>query len=351
MDGSVHSQFAIWATKALAAWSDLDVILAPDLNVLGYTLACRSCQRSSSVSRRFARRAIRRSDSPAVDGAHHDDGSDAAARRAEDSRRAMSVTLLVGAGLLVRTLVKSERRRPRAARLRPVRLRRRGHTGAFGSGAGATQFTVVGVAPDSRYRSVRESLRRMAYFSYGKAGGVSDMYFEIRTSGDPLALMPQVGRLVQEYGPDLPLIKPMTQQQQFAASFTDERHFSRLASAFGLLAAILVASGLYGSLSYRVSRRTAEIGIRLALGARRGQVVWLVLGESLRICAIGLVIGLPLAITAARLLRPRFFGLQPDDPLSFGLAIAGITIVTIAATLLLARRALSVDPMLALRSE
>ncbi len=83
------------------------------------------------------------------------------------------------------------------------------------------------------------------------------------------------------------------------------------------------------------------------------QVVWLVLGESLRICAIGLglVIGLPLAIAAARLLRARLFGLQPEDPLSFGLAIAGITIVTIAATLLPARSALSVNPMLALRSE
>ncbi len=121
----------------------------------------------------------------------------------------------------------------------------------------------------------------------------------------------------------------------------------------GPRAAILVASGLYDSLSYPVSRRTAEIGIRVALGARRGQVVWLVLGEGLRICAIGLglVIGLPLAIAAARLLRARLFGLQPEDPLSFGLAIAGITIVTIAATLLPARRALSVDPMLALRSD
>jgi predicted permease len=226
-----------------------------------------------------------------------------------------------------------------------------GHTVGLSLAPGATQFTIIGVAADSRYTSVRERPVPMAYFPYGQISGVSAMHFEARTGGDPLGLVPQVRRLVQEYGQDLPLLKPMTQQAQFAASFVDERLFSRLAAAFGVLAAVLVASGLYGSLSFRVSRRTAEIGVRVALGARRAQVVWLVLGESLRICAAGLVLGLPLAIVAARLLRSWLFGLTPDDLLSFVLAIAGITLVTIGAALLPARRALSVDPILALRSE
>ena len=101
----------------------------------------------------------------------------------------------------------------------------------------------------------------------------------------------------------------MTQQAQFAQSFANERLFSRLATAFGVLAAALVAAGLYGTLSYRVGRRTREIAVRMALGAERGQVLRMVLGDSLAVCTAGILVGLPLAIAGSRFLESILFGL------------------------------------------
>lgn len=191
----------------------------------------------------------------------------------------------------------------------------------------------------------------MAYIPYTQVAGISGMQIELRSRGNPAALMPDARRVVKEFGPDLPLLQPMTQQEQFARSFSDERLFARLSIFFGLLAALLVATGLYGTLAYRVSRRTAEIGVRMALGAQRYQVLWMVLRESLLVCAAGVVIGLPAAIACSRLLRSMLFNLSPADPLAFVAAIAGISLVTLAATALPARRASSVDPTVALRYE
>jgi ABC-type antimicrobial peptide transport system permease subunit len=120
---------------------------------------------------------------------------------------------------------------------------------------------------------------------------------------------------------------------------------------FGLLAALLVATGLYGTLAYRVSRRTAEIGVRMALGAQRRQVLWMVLRESLVVSVAGVLVGLPLAIAGARVLRSTLFGLGPGDPLTFAAALLGMALVTLVASLIPARRAASVDPMQALRTE
>jgi ABC-type antimicrobial peptide transport system permease subunit len=121
--------------------------------------------------------------------------------------------------------------------------------------------------------------------------------------------------------------------------------------SFGLLAVLLVATGLYGALSYRVGRRTAEIGVRMALGAQRRQVLWMVLRESLAVGAAGLLFGMPLAVAGARLLRSMLFGLGPGDPLAYAAAIAGLAIVVMAASWLPARRATRVDPIVALRYE
>jgi ABC-type antimicrobial peptide transport system permease subunit len=143
----------------------------------------------------------------------------------------------------------------------------------------------------------------------------------------------------------------MTQQAQFAQSFSNERLFSRLATAFGILAATLVAAGLYGTLSYRVGRRTREIAVRMALGARRGQVLWLVLGDSLTVCAAGILVGLPLAIAGSRFLESILFGLTKYDALSFTGALATVSIVALVASLVPAVRAVSVDPMASLRAE
>jgi predicted permease len=226
-----------------------------------------------------------------------------------------------------------------------------GHHVAFDSGPKANQYTIVGVVQDSKYTGVEETAKPMAYFPYTQISGTATMHIELRTGGTPTALLPVVRRAVAEFGPDLPLLEPMTQQEQFERSFTDERLSARLAMSFGLLAVLLVATGLYGTLSYRVSRRTAEIGVRMALGAQRGQVLWIILRETLAVSVAGLLLGLPLAVAGARLLRSMLFGLGPGDPLAFAGAILGLATVVLAASMIPARRATLVDPMVALRYE
>jgi predicted permease len=220
-----------------------------------------------------------------------------------------------------------------------------GHHVAFGTGATAPQYTIVGVARDSKYTRVAEGPTAMAYFPYTQIAGVGPMHFELRAEGNPTALLREARRAVREYGPDLALLQPMTQQEQFDASFSEQRLFARLSTFFGLLAALLVATGLYGTLAYRVSRRTAEIGVRMALGARRQQVLWMVLRESLVVTAAGVVLGLPLAVGAGRVLRVILYRLGPGDPLTFTAALLGMAFVALAASLIPARRAGSVDPI------
>jgi predicted permease len=211
------------------------------------------------------------------------------------------------------------------------------------------EYTIVGVAANSRYTGVRETDRPVAYFPYTQVPSISGMHVELRASGVPTALLPQARRIVAELGTDVPLVQPMTQVEQFNESFADERLFARLAALFGLLAAALVATGLYGTLEYRVSRRTSEIGVRMALGARRHQVLWMVVRETLAVSGIGIGVGLPLAIGGARVLKTILFGIGPGDPASFALAFGGIALVAVAASLIPARRATSVNPMIALR--
>jgi ABC-type antimicrobial peptide transport system permease subunit len=145
--------------------------------------------------------------------------------------------------------------------------------------------------------------------------------------------------------------KPMTQRAQFDESFSQARLFARLAMFFGFLAVLLVATGLYGTLAYRVSLRTSEIGVRMALGAQRSQVLWMILRESLLISAVGILVGTPLAFAGGRLMRSMLFGLEPADSLSFSLAVLGVTFVALMAGLIPARRAMRTDPMVALRYE
>jgi predicted permease len=214
-----------------------------------------------------------------------------------------------------------------------------------------TEYAIIGVVADSRYTSVRETARPMAYFPFTQTPGISTMQFALRVHGRPTSLLPDVRRVIKEFGPDLSLLQPMEQQEQFDTTYTDERMFARLSIFFGLLAALLVATGLYGTMAYRVSRRTAEIGVRMALGAQRSQVLWMVLRESLIVCAAGIVVGLPVAIACSRLLRSMLFNLSPFDPLAFAIALSGVCIITLMATAIPAKRASSVNPIVALRYE
>jgi ABC-type antimicrobial peptide transport system permease subunit len=127
--------------------------------------------------------------------------------------------------------------------------------------------------------------------------------------------------------------------------------FARLAGFFGFLAVVLVAAGLYGTLAYRVSMRTAEIGVRMAVGAQRGQVVWMILRGSLLLTTAGVVIGVPAAMLVGHALASSLYGVKPLDAVSYLLAVVGVALVALAASVVPAARAAGVDPMRALRME
>lgn len=226
-----------------------------------------------------------------------------------------------------------------------------GHQVGWANPKDLPQYTIVGVVADSKYTGVRERDTPIAYFPYQQIPEIGTMHYELRTAGDPASFLPVVQRVIREFAPDVPLSQPMTQQQQFEASFSQSRLVARLSMFFGLLAVVLVATGVYGALAYAVSRRTSEVGLRMALGAKREQVLWMILRESFIVCLAGIALGLPLAISCSRLLQSMLFGVKSGDPLTFVAALAGILIVALFAGLLPALRAASINPIVALRHD
>ena len=210
---------------------------------------------------------------------------------------------------------------------------------------------IVGVVANSKYRSVTESNMPTIYYPLAQTGMTGQVTVEIRTAGDPMAQLPSIRRAIQDLDPNLPLQNPMKQATQFEKSYVTPELFARLALGFGLLAVVLVSTGLYGTMVYRVQRRRGEIGIRMALGAVRGQVLRMILRESLLIAAIGFAAGLPLSLTVSHLLRSELYRLSSLDPVSFAGAMAITLLVVLGAAFVPADHASRIDPMQALRSE
>jgi predicted permease len=210
---------------------------------------------------------------------------------------------------------------------------------------------IVGVVKNHKYRSMNEEPVPMAWWAYTQAAEEGPMNVEMRVRGDALAILPEVRKVVAQMDPDVPLIQPMLQRKQFERTISQQLMFARLGEFFGLLAIVLVATGLYGTLAYRVNMRTAEIGVRMAVGARRGQVVWMILKGSLLLTAIGVVMGVPLAMVVGRALTSSLYGVKPLDAASYLLAVAGVALVALAASAVPASRAANVDPLKALRAE
>ena len=213
------------------------------------------------------------------------------------------------------------------------------------------RFTIVGVIGDSKYKRVDEKTKPTLYFPYAQHASIPNMQVELRTRGNPEALIPSVNAVLHDLDPNIPMQKPMTQRAQFDESYSQARLFARLSIFFAVIAALLVATGLYGTLAYRVGRRTSEIGVRMALGAQRSQVLWMVLRESLVISVAGIAVGIPLAVAGAQLMRSMLFGVKPGDSISYLGALLGVTLVALAASAIPARRAASEDPIVALRYE
>ncbi len=224
-----------------------------------------------------------------------------------------------------------------------------GHT--FGPDKGQATMTIVGVVKNHKYRSINENPIPMAWYMYAQIPVIGAMQVEMRVHGDPMAILPAARKVLQQLDPNLPLIQPMTQRAQYDTTISGQTLFARLAGFFGVLAVVLVATGLYGSLAYRVSVRTAEIGVRMAVGARREQVVWMILKDSLLLTVAGVVAGIPLALLVSRALTSSLYRVKPIDPVSYLIAIVGVTVVALVASALPAGRAASVDPMTALRTE
>jgi predicted permease len=211
--------------------------------------------------------------------------------------------------------------------------------------------TIVGVVGNHKYTTIEEVPVPMVWWNYTQGTGLGSMNIEMRVHSDALSILPAVQKIVADMDPNLPLINPLLQREQFEQTISNELMFARLAEFFGILAVLLVATGLYGTLAFRVNRRTAEIGVRMALGARRGHVLWLILRGNLLLTAIGILMGLPLAVLAARALSSSLYGVGPFDPWIYLSAVSGLTLVAIASSALPARRAASVDPVQALRTE
>ncbi|HXJ91932.1 MAG TPA: ABC transporter permease [Terriglobia bacterium] len=222
--------------------------------------------------------------------------------------------------------------------------------GVGGDPKHANDIEVVGVVKDAKHESLRERPFPAAYFPYTQRIGYYN-FLEVRYLGDPKAIIAEVRHAAAEVDRSLPVTYQNTLADQVDRSVAGQALIARLSAFFGLLAVFLACIGIYGLMAYAVTRRTSEIGIRMALGAGRSRVLWMVMRESLIMVGLGLVIGLPVALAAESLVSKMLFGLKPADPLSLMGAAVLLLAFAVVAGYLPARKASLVDPMVAVRYE
>jgi len=213
-----------------------------------------------------------------------------------------------------------------------------------------TDFEVVGVVKDAKYESLREKPTPMAFYPYTQRVGFLSQ-ITVRYSGDLRAVLPQIRRAVAEVNGNWPITEVRTLGQHVDDTLTGDKLLARLSSFFGLLALLLASIGIYGVMSYAVTRRTNEVGLRMALGAPRSSVVWMVMRDILALMAIGLAIGVPSALAGEQWIANMLYGLDKIDGMSIAAAIGILILVAGIAAYLPARRASLVDPTTALRYE
>lgn len=225
------------------------------------------------------------------------------------------------------------------------------HVGMGADPGTRTDIEIVGVVRDTKYEDMRKEVPYELYLPSVQQNFVIGMYAYVRTTGDPSNGFGELRQAVRELDPNVPIVAMRTLEEQVDKSLVTERLLASLSTVFGLLATLLAAVGLYGVMAYMVARRTREIGIRMALGASRGTVVWLVMREVLVLCAAGVAIGAPAAWALTRLVSTQLFGIRPTDPVTMVLAATGIAVVAAISGYFPARRATAIDPMRALRWE
>ena len=216
----------------------------------------------------------------------------------------------------------------------------------------ASSYEIIGVVTNARYSQVRGAFPRTAYvpLTAGRST-LRGLYFHVRSPQDPLVLAAAARNAVQTADPSLAITEMNVMASQVDDSLWQERLFARITTAFGILALTLACIGLYGTISYGVGRRRSEIAVRMALGARHTQVLWMVLRQALLLALAGIAIGVPLALWAGRLIASQLYGLTSRDPITLAFTACVLIAVASLAGYLPARRAALVDPARALKSE
>jgi predicted permease len=227
-----------------------------------------------------------------------------------------------------------------------------GHKIGMGIDPGTkTDITVIGVARDTKYENMREEIPVEMYRPYQQLEFGVGITAYVRTAQNPDQIFASVRKRVHDLDANLPVFDMITLEKQMDDSLVIERLVSSLSSGFGLVATLLASIGLYGVMAYTVARRTREIGIRMAIGAARTDVLWMVMREVLLLLGIGVAVALPAAWILTRFVRSQLYGIQPTDPASIATAVFAITAVAMLAGYVPALRATRIDPMRALRYE
>ncbi len=210
---------------------------------------------------------------------------------------------------------------------------------------------IVGVAATARYGGLKGQIPPVVYVSYAQFTYIQQMTFALRTSGDPLHAVAAVRQVVHGVDAHVPVINIRTQSAEIDQTINQEIVFARLCSAFAILALVIACVGLYATMAYMVARRTGEIGLRMALGAPRGLVVWMIMRQVCVLAVVGLAIGVPIAMGTSRFIGSFLFAMQPNDARALAGAVAILLTAALVAGYGPARKASRVDPLVALRHE
>jgi predicted permease len=222
----------------------------------------------------------------------------------------------------------------------------------FGSNPGTkTPIEIIGVVKDSKYTGVRDEIPRQVFFAYMENDGGGSAVMYVRTTNQPDAAFATVRQVVRQLDPNIPIYNMRTMDHQMDQSLLNDRLIATLSTAFGVLATVLAVIGLYGVMAYTVARRTREIGVRMALGAVPGDVIWLVMREVLALVGSGIGLGLIASWGLSRFVSSQLYGISSSDPLTMAGACLVLALVAALAGYIPARRATRVNPVLALRYE
>jgi ABC-type lipoprotein release transport system permease subunit len=227
-----------------------------------------------------------------------------------------------------------------------------GHWLALGNEPGTKADTeIVGVVRDSRFFDVRTAIRPLIYFDNDQNPDIQQINVYLRSTADPRRLFTEIRQTVASLDAAVPPFALRTLDEQADLTLSRDRMVTTLASIFGVVAALLAAVGIYGLMAFNVARRTPEIAVRMALGANRGTVTWMVMRQVLALAGAGIALALPAAWALMGLVQSQLFGVKPHDPVSLSIAAATLAAVALLAGYLPVRRAAAIEPMAALRTD